>query len=663
MSTKTKRTPVIGIYGIPGCGKTYLLKIVRDKLDETTPGIFKFFEGSEAIDSLGPEGLAAAFSMERTKTYNDEVAVVTGHLLIWDGNAGSPAHHEQDLQRFSHIIYFNVDPKVIRLRRSGDRHIHRGLIEVEELNKWQEAEKTKLRNLCAQHGILFIVKDIHPGDCSPEIMELLQDFHRHNEDHNLESAKRHLCERLKTRRDKLEKVLVINGDRTLVPQDTGQLLLEMLSLTESRKNQGLESALKNLFRGPMGYSYTAFRQAVLRYEEIKKDFFHNVCDELVNSNQVRMRPEFESLLGQVVGKEHVAVVVVSSGLRSIFDKLLQKQNLSDKVDLVAGGRISDGFVVPPSVKAALVTHLQKSYEVKVFAFGDGIQDLDMLNTADQAVLAVGENTETSQDMAVAIEKSGRPVQQIRIRQALFPPASAARPDVSKVPIVDITSTEFVNSIISRWRSDDKILHLSHRTSTKLLRTPLRDAKCTGPALRDAHHRIGWYLTIELLTHLIGVDEYLIPDVQEDLTGHSLLHMEQTLIVALMRGGEPMAQGINDACADAMFLHAKAPDDVTREHIRASRTIHVVDSVVNSGKRVFDFIHHIRAYSANVRIVVVAAMVKEDATARFREDGDVNLRLVALHLSKLKSTGEGGIGDGARLYNTYHLEKRLAKEAE
>ena len=47
---------VIGIYGLPGCGKSYLLHQLKEKLVERP---FQIFEGSEVITSLHPGGLDA----------------------------------------------------------------------------------------------------------------------------------------------------------------------------------------------------------------------------------------------------------------------------------------------------------------------------------------------------------------------------------------------------------------------------------------------------------------------------------------------------------------------------------------------------------------------------------------------------------------------------
>jgi len=51
------------------------------------------------------------------------------------------------------------------------------------------------------------------------------------------------------------------------------------------------------------------------------------------------------------------------------------------------------------------------------------------------------------------------------------------------------------------------------------------------------------------------------------SGYRLLHEQQTLIVALMRGGEPMALGVNEAFLLAMFVYARCPDDIIPHHMQ------------------------------------------------------------------------------------------------
>lgn len=72
-------------------------------------------------------------------------------------------------------------------------------------------------------------------------------------------------------------------------------------------------------------------------------------------------------------------------------------------------------------------------------------------------------------------------------------------------------------------------------------TPMRNALNAGPALRYAHRRVGFCLTVELCTQILGVGTYPIYHLHgHQSEDYQILHEKETLIVPLMHGGEPMA---------------------------------------------------------------------------------------------------------------------------
>ena len=353
-------------------------------------------------------------------------------------------------------------------------------------------------------------------------------------------------------------------------------------------------------------------------------------------------------------------MIVTCGLRLVWDKILERKGLSKTVKVIGGGRIADGFVVTAAVKAALVDRLRDSYKMYVWAFGDSPLDLEMLNRADQAVVIVGEEQTRSKTMDAAlleaIDKGG-----LRARQNLLPSTTSPRLDTIRLPLVQITAPNFLNSILIRRRQHAglQVLHATEKNAAKLLMTPMRNAKLAGPVLREAHHCVGWYLATEFLANMIGIEEYPIAHVQGHHTsGHRLLHQQQTSIVALMRGGEAMALGVSEALPLTMFVHASRPEDVMPHHLQEQLTLVLVDSVVNSGKTVVQFLQHVRNLHATIRIVIIAGVVQAqchsgsllaEALAR-----DATVSLIALRLSENKFTGSGVTDTGNCLFNTTRL---------
>jgi hypothetical protein len=204
-----------------------------------------------------------------------------------------------------------------------------------------------------------------------------------------------------------------------------------------------------------------------------------------------MYPEFISLLREVGEQEHVGAVVVTCGLRRVWEMVLEREGLPKKVKVIGGGRIADGYVVTAEVKTALVPRLRENHEKYVWAFGDSPLDLGMLKMADQASVVVGEEKTRSKSMDVAlmnaIDNDG-----LQARQAVLPKSASSRVDTTKLPLVQFTEPKFVDSILRRQfrPATLEVFHATDKNAAKLLMTPMRDATLAGPVLRKAHRRIG-----------------------------------------------------------------------------------------------------------------------------------------------------------------------------
>ncbi|KAI0811596.1 uracil phosphoribosyltransferase-domain-containing protein [Xylaria sp. FL0064] len=643
-STASNVPVIVGVYGIPGCGKTFLLHQLEQELEREH---FEFYEGSRMIASLVPGGLDGFHKM----TKRDKVGVVTGHFMFWvEGEeTGEFVYTLWDLDVYTHILYLDVAAELIAQRRRDDTHRTRPPTSINHLRKWQDTEKTELRRLCRDHGILFGLLSVQ-RTLVHKASAFLRDFRLHTEAYNLLCAERKLDEILGADKT-LQTMLVFDADRTLAPEDTGELFWATGPSGDTR-------SLKGLFSGPLGYSYTAFRQAALLYEETAEESdFDALCT--IVASAVHVHPGFLALLRLVAEHDHVGALVVTCGLRAVWEKVLEAEGLSKSAKVIGGGRIADGLVVTDTVKAGVVSRARDVHHLYVVAFGDSPLDLPMLTAADQAIVVVGEENSRSKTMDAALhramERDG-----LRPSQALLPSHAGPRLDVVDLPVISIDDPEFTNSIFScRHRPSipsSLVLHATGRNVAKLLMTPTRDADMNGPNLREAHRRIGWYLAAEFLTGLVGLEEYAIPHVQGHQTsGFRLRGVQLTSIIALMRGGEPMAFGVSDALPEAMFIHAKDPKDILLQHLDGRHTVILVDSVVNSGKSVVQFVQHIRIICSKIRIVVIAGVVQAQSVT----DGglahmlahDTSLHLIALRLSDNKFTGQGTTDTGNRLFNS------------
>lgn len=653
---------VVGLYGVQGSGKTYLVNLLKTDHGEDH---FTFYDGSQKIDSMVPGGLEAFKCMEDAEKIiwrkqaidrignecadSGKVGVVAGHLMLPSEKeeAFQEMYTDNDLNTYTHILYLEVPPKEIRKRRSQAKRVRPDL-SVSQLTEWQDAEKTKLVHLCREHNILFLVVVDGPT-LQVQVSTLLRDFRNHNEKYNLAQAESQLDKVLVDsdgQGRRMETMLVLDADGTLSSDDTGILFWKLIND---------EPVLSNLFTSNLKHSYTGFRQATLLYEGIADEQeYESRCRKIAAT--VNMHPEMVTFLKKVVDGTRIGAVVITCGLRRVWELVLEKEDFSDTVAVIGGGRISDGFVVTAAVKGALVTRLHEVHHVYVWAFGDSPLDLDMLKKADQAIVVVGEErdrpTKMVKSLIEAIDDNS-----LRAHQVALPSHVVPRVDKFRLPLFHLTDQDFLQSVCrphSR-EPDPFAIHATEKASTKLLMTPSRDTAIAGPALREAHGRIGRYLATEYVADLVGVEDFPIMHVQGYLTtGYRLSHEKETLIVALMRAGDPMALGVGDIFPLAKHLHARNPEDIQPEHLQGLQTIVLVDSVIHTGETVLKFLRRIRDLRPNVRIITVAGVIFSDFLSNAELAGYRNFSLVTLRISENGYTGVGTLRTGNRLFNMTHL---------
>lgn len=673
-SASDHKPTVVGLYGVSGSGKTHLLTKLKEKLGTTQ---FAFYEGAGVIATVVPGGLGVFKSMEeqekkhwrqraidtiaKNSSDSGQVAVVAGHFMFWseEQEAGLTVCTQNDLDVFTHILYLDVSADTVEQRRRNDTGRGRPPLSASHLSKWQQEEKNQLRNHCRHHGILFSLISPHPTEETllERVSTLLLDFKDHSEKHNLYQAESRLDRAVAASQGQLRTVLMMDADKTLAAEDTGALFWTTVSDWKPLEYDA--STLKTLFSGPLQYTHTAFRQAVLLYEEATNDEeYEALCQDV--ASDVKMHPEFVSLLQLLGEEEDIGAIVVTSGLRRAWDIVLEREGLSKKVEVIGGGRIGDGLVISAAVKGVLVARLREFHHMYVWAFGDSPLDLDMLHKADRAIIVVGEEQtrSTTMDKALtdAIAYHG-----LQAHQTVLPSNASPRLDTTKLPLTNLTQLEFVKSLLGGHnpRGGLQFICATDKYVAKLLATPMRDAAVAGPNLREAHRRVGWYLAIDVLADVVGIEKCPIQHVLGNETrGYQLFHEAQTTIVALMRGGEPMALGVSDAFTLAMFVHASDPENLKTHHLEGQLTVILVDSVVNTGKTIIEFVERVRKLHASIRIVVVAGVVQAQCVSgnglHQTLAGHGKVHLIALRVSDTKFTGSGTTDTGNRLFNTTHL---------
>lgn len=658
---------IVGLYGVPGSGKSFLLNQLEHELGDK----FDFYEGSEAVDDLIPGGLQAFHSgTEEQKVLFRELAirkikrncsisgrngVVTGHYMFWleEHPAGTRVDTAGDWAAYTHLLYLDNPAESVVQRLNEDVERLRVPVSVEHVRRWQEVEKDQLRQTCLRHGILFLPISTEGPDAIYRVSYILDDFQTLTQDTNLFRAKSRMEEIIVRNRGQLETMLVVDGDRTVAAEDTGALFWKAVSA--SRGGEGSVDQLKAVFGSPLGYSYTAFRQATLLYEEFTNDKeFEDICQVIADG--VEPHQEFLRLFDMIDSNPHVGAVILTCGLHRIWEKIIERVGVLDQVTVIGGGRIADGLVITPDIKGSLVSFLQDEHGINVWAFGDSPMDLQMLSRADHAVVVVGEKLERSQTMDAALSEAG-----FQARQALIPATARPRLNTADLPLINLTHQDAIASIFQRTGPYGiHLIHATDKPAAKLLATPARNERL-GPDLRDADHRVGHYLATEYVAAVIGLEPFSTPHEQGGrATGHRLRDEEHTLVVGLLRGGLAMALGVGAAFPRARLALAGRPRDVRREHLRRARAVLLVDAAVGSGAAVVGFVRWLRGLKAGLRIVVVCGVAHRAAV---EAGGGIarglgrraDLTVVALRLSDDQFAGSGATVTGNCLADMTLLE--------
>ncbi|KAI7230505.1 hypothetical protein KC330_g6938 [Hortaea werneckii] len=624
LSSSADPPVIIGIYGLPASGKTHLLNELRKVLDEYH---FKFYDGSEVIERITEGGLAALKQLDneqkaekRTTAINTikeecrkekKTGIVAGHFMLPEDHDPVKIDTPADWETYTQIIYLNTPVKEIVDRTQKDfGRPGRNQLSMAALEHWQNEEKTLLRKICYENRILFALADTADHKY---ISKLVGHLREGNAKRNTHSVLHEMDQIISKHETKPQTVLLFDADKTLGVEDASHHYWVAAKESEDK------NPLNDLFNSSLGYSYLAFQQAMLLYEESNEEKFLEHCKKAASC--VMLRPEFVELLEEAAKYSHIAVVVITSGIGLIWDMVLEREGLEDKVKVIGGCRLSDKYVVTPAVKGAVVKRLQTAHDAAVWAFGDSEIDIPMLKNADQAFRAID-------------------VDGLEARQLFFP--ESAERWLNTRMLSTTTLEQLRESIFGTF----ELIEATDTPSFLVLQTPMRNSAMPGNQLRQAHARCGWYPAIHHITQVLRTKKYTMHDVhQNQTTGWRLKNEDKTVIIPIMRGGEPMAFGVSDAFPKAVFHHAKEPCEVLKKHLDGMKAVILVDAVINEGGTIAGFVKHIRQIQPDINIVVVAGVVQRDAVRGPKIltralSGCGKVTLVTLRTSERKYKGQG-----------------------
>lgn len=169
--------------------------------------------------------------------------------------------------------------------------------------------------------------------------------------------------------------LLLDGDRTLSPVDTTLSFLKHAGITE----EALEACFE-----PGYYSFDMFLRVAQLYSAIPPSLYEKYCQKAVDD--LALHPEFIPFVQQASQK--VQVVVITAGVRLLWDKLLTRFGIREQVTLIGGGHFHFDKYVIDQVAKGLVVEVLHQHDKQVIAMGDSLVDFDMLTKANDGYLVV-----------------------------------------------------------------------------------------------------------------------------------------------------------------------------------------------------------------------------------------------------------------------------------
>ena len=369
---------VIGVYGISGSGKSHSLALLKQKYKE-----WRCVEGSDVIARVmrerhdgtledfkrfGPEEQAEVRSASVRSLRNFRgVTIVAGHFsfpvvsVSGDGWSFDTVFSDEDKDLYDAILYLDVHPETVFNQRTSDmqdRKRVRDELSVDIIKDWIEHEKGNLPLHC---------KSFHICSENEALDQLISRVMTpHFEMH--ERASRDSIRAAVGRLPSTEVYLLIDGDRTITPQDTGRLFFDLAQRSTSLELGG--DPLKEIFSRYSDYCFRPFFEVAMLYNHALAPEEYSAITHEFGSNLVHFHEEWVQFLKCL--PSYVHPVLLSSSIRETWQAALSKYGLHDSMSVIAGNHIGlHDYLVDPQAKGIVAKQLRRNVPgCLILAFGD-----------------------------------------------------------------------------------------------------------------------------------------------------------------------------------------------------------------------------------------------------------------------------------------------------
>ncbi len=380
--------------GIQGAGKTTLLNEVKRQGVDCTA-----ISGSNALRHvIGTSDLSDfdKFSEEERTTFRGQAVdylielsrtrahplIVDGHLILRNRETGEIEvnWNEHDQRLYTEIIVLNIDAETVlerRLRDTRERALNLESV-IEEL----DAEMKAIESYIVDKP-LALIEQTDLSLATSELRSILEPKRRIESNTGmpdwLNNPDKNRANILEFATDLEIKdgqpVILIDADRTLTPLDSAA---ELYSLVEPLTWDSFCAGFRHF-----GYSFEAFREAIIATSVISAESYRKYCAEA--ADLIALHPDAVNLLkGLRSGSGYP--MIVTCGSPTIWRHLLDYHECHD-IPIFGGSHFSVDYFLIGKEEKGILAQFFKERGHPVISIGDSEVDELMMQQSDVAVMA------------------------------------------------------------------------------------------------------------------------------------------------------------------------------------------------------------------------------------------------------------------------------------
>lgn len=286
-----------------------------------------------------------------------------------------------DGETYNAILYLDVDAEAVYQQRRDDKSRVRDSCDVSYLERWMRHEKELLKNKCAEHGIVFEL--VRPDD----VMECIVDRVVNPWVESVLQRSKVALEHAVSRVPAADVYLMIDGDRTFTPMDTGRAFFDSARAQNGRTCPAakLGDPLRVIYSRYKEYCPQAFVEAAMLYTSVGSYEDYKSISHDVGHSQVQLYDSWLPFLSRLPARVHP--ILISCSNREVWSAALMREGLKSQsgspgnrgdMSLIAGNHLGlHSYIVDIEAKGLVVSWLRQFHPgCTIISFGDSGRSID-----------------------------------------------------------------------------------------------------------------------------------------------------------------------------------------------------------------------------------------------------------------------------------------------